>query len=102
MNYYGYQQPTYGGMPQMGGPMMPPPGNMYPPQGQVYGPPQGQVFGPPMHGGFGGIAPNAYCMRCGGSGYRVNRKGKSKKCKCIKEQEKRMGKYYGHSSSDSD
>ena len=94
MNYYGYQQPAYGGMPQMGGPMMPPPGNMYHPQGQAYG--------PPMPGGFGGMAPNAYCMRCGGTGYRVSRKGKSKKCKCIKEQEKRMGKYYGYSSSDSD
>ena len=99
MNYYGYQQPayqqpTFGGMPQMVGPMMSQPGNMYHPQGQVYG--------PPMQGGFGGMAPNRLCMRCEGSGFRVSKKGKTKKCKCIKEQEKRMGKYYGYGSSDSD
>ena len=93
MNYYGYQQPSYGGIPPMGPPMMPPSGYM---------PPQRQAFGPPMQGGFGGIGPNSYCMKCGGSGYRVNKKGKTKKCKCIKQQEKRMGKYYGYDSSDSD
>ena len=93
MSYYGYQQPSYGGFQPMGGPIMPPPRNMYP---------QGQAYGPPIQGGLGGIGPNSYCMKCGGSGYRVSRKGKTKKCKCIKQQEKRMGKYYGYSSSDSD
>ena len=88
MSYYGYQQPSYGGMPQMGGPMMPP---------LAYS--QGPAYGAPMQGGFGGMGP---CMRCGGSGFRVSRKGKTKKCKCVKEQEKRMGNYYGYSSSDSD
>ena len=94
MSYFG-QQPYYGGMPPIGGQMYPH-GQMYPP-----GPP-GPSYGSPYQPGFGGVAPNAYCMRCQGSGYRMSRKGKTKKCKCIKEQEKRMGKYMGYSSSDSD
>ena len=90
MNYYGYQQPSYGGNPQMGGmggPMM----GLY-----------GQMNPPGYPSGGYGMAPSTYCMRCQGTGYRVSKKGKTKKCKCIKEQEKRMGKYYGYSSSDSD
>ena len=101
MDYYGYQQPSYGGNPQMGGiggPMMAPYGQMHP-QGQIY-PPGG--YGQAFQGGYQGMAPNTYCMKCQGTGYRVSKKGKTKKCKCIKEQEKRMGKYYGYSSSDSD
>ena len=38
MNFYGYQQPSYGGMPHMGsmgGPTIPSYGAMYP-QGQIY------------------------------------------------------------------
>ena len=93
MDYYGYQQPGYGGMPPMG-----------PMGGASYG---GPMMGPQAYpqggyGGFNGINPNPYCMRCRGSGYRVKRNGKTKRCKCIKEQEKRMGKAYGYSSSDSD
>jgi hypothetical protein len=98
MDYYGYQQPGYGGMPPMGpmggaaygGPMMGPPA--YPQGG----------YGVPYQAGFNGVNPNPYCMKCRGSGYRVKRNGKTKRCKCIKEQEKRMGRAYGFSSSDSD
>ena len=104
MNYQGYQQPYYGGMPPMGGGMMPPQGPMYQ-NGPGFA--QGQPFthggyGAPFQGGFGGLSPNAYCPHCRGSGYRMKRNGKTKKCKCIKQQEKMMGKYYGNSSSDSD
>ena len=95
MSYYGFQQPGYGGMPP---PMIPPQGQMYQ-QGPTY--PQGG-YGNPYQGGLGGMAPNLNCMYCRGSGYRMSRKGKTKKCKCIKQQEKMMGKYYGYSSSDSD
>ena len=98
MNYYVYQQPGYGGMPpmgQMGGaaygqPMMAP---------QAY--PQGG-YGGAHQGGFNGMNPNPYCMMCRGSGYRVKKNGKTKTCKCIKEQKKAMGRAYGYSSSDSD
>ena len=105
MNCYG-QQPGYGyggGMPPMG-PMggVPPMGGGYgapmmPPSGQFY--PQGG-YGGPMQG-FGGFNPNPYCPRCGGTGYRMKR-GRNKRCKCIKEQAKRMGRRYDFSSSDSD
>ena len=103
MDYYGYQQPGYGGMPPMG-----------PMGGAAYGGPMGgAAYGGPMmgpqggyggayQGGFSGVNPNPYCMKCRGSGYRVKRNGKTKRCKCIKEQEKRMGRAYGFSSSDSD
>ena len=106
MSYYGYDQPGYGygdgGMPPMGG--YPPMGGGYgqplmmPPSGQVY-PPQGG-YGQPMQG-FGGFNPVAYCPKCGGTGYRM-KKGRNKRCKCIKEQAKRMGRRYDFSSSDSD
>ena len=97
MNYYGYQPPRYGGMPPMqpmggaayGGPMM----------GPTY--PQGG-YGGVYQGGFNGMNPNPHCMMCGGSGYRVKRSGKTKRCKCIKQQCKAMGRAYGYSSSDSD
>ena len=95
MNYYGYQPTGYGGMPHRGGPMTQNPGYVNP-QMQIH--PQ---YGFPPQNNFGGFAPNSYCMKCGGSGYRVKKNGKTKKCKCIKDQEKRMGKYYGNSSSDS-
>ena len=92
MNYYGYQQP-YGGSPYMGGQY----GQPIPPA-QPYG-----QMGQMGYNQFQGAVPNyGGCMKCGGSGYRISRKGKTKKCKCIKEQEKRMGNYYGYSSSDSD
>ena len=104
MDYYGYQQPGYGGMPPMA-----PMGQMGPMGGAAYG---GPMMGPQVYpqggyggayqGGFNGINPNPYCMKCRGSGYRVKRNGKTKRCKCIKEQEKRMGRAYGFSSSDSD
>ena len=102
MDYYGYQQPGYGGMPPMGGAAY---GGMPPMGGAAYGGPmmgpQGG-YGGAYQGGFGGVNPNPYCMKCRGSGYRVKRNGKTKRCKCIKEQEKRMGRAYGFSSSDSD
>ena len=99
MNYYGYQQPTYGGFPHMGQPMIPTMGApMMPPTGNMYQ--QGQAYGPPMQGGYGGIG--SYCNKCGGTGYRIKKNGMTKQCKCIKKQEKKMGKYYGYSSSDSD
>ena len=92
MNYYGYQHQGYniGGFPPIG---MSEPG---------YGYPQGQYVGVPGPANFGGIVPNVYCQKCGGSGYRIKKNGQTKKCKCIKEQEKRMGKYFGNFSSDSD
>ena len=103
MNYAYHQH----GMPMPMDPYMgqPPQSQMYP-SGQVY--PQGPInpiggYGAPYQGGLGGgIAPMYNCMKCGGSGYRISRKGKTKKCKCIKQQEKRLGKCYGYSSSDSD
>jgi len=103
MNYYNYQQT---GMPPMAPSMSPYPQQVYP-QGQMQ-PPGGMYpypaagYGAPYQPGYGGVPPNAYCAKCGGSGYRVNKKGKTKPCKCIKKQEKRMGKYYGYNSSDSD
>ncbi len=99
MDYYGYQQPGYGGMPPMG-----PMGGAAPYGGPMMGPqayPQAG-YGGAFQGGFNGMNPNPYCMMCRGSGYRVKRNGKTKRCKCIKEQEKRMGKAFGYSSSDSD
>ena len=103
---YGYQQPGfnsgtgmpltggYGYQPQMGGAY-----NM-PPMAQPGVYPQQPVFGAPMQG-FGGFNPVAYCQRCGGTGYRM-KKGRSKRCKCIKEQAKRMGRRHDFSSSSSD
>ena len=106
---YGYGQPGYGyggGMPPMGQP-----------GGYGYQQPMGGGFGaPPMMGqpglyqqpgfggpmqGFGGFSPVAYCPRCGGTGYRM-KKGRTKRCKCIKEQAKRMGRRRDFSSSSSD
>ena len=98
MDYYGYQQPGYGGMP----PMQPMGGAGY--RGPMMGPqayPQGG-YGGVYQGGFNEISPNSYCMKCQGSGYRVKRSGKTKRCKCIKQQEKMMGRAFGYSSSDSD
>ena len=104
MNYYGIQYPGYGyneGIPPAGNyqqmdygygqpPRMPPTG---------FAPPQGG-YGMPVQG-FGGFNPMPYCHKCGGTGYRM-KKGKNKRCKCIKEQAKRMGRRYDFSSSDSD
>ena len=99
MNYYGNQYPGYGyneGVPPMGNygygqPQMMPPTGFVPPQGG---------YGMPTQG-FGGFNPMPYCPRCGGTGYRM-KKGRNKRCKCIKEQAKRFGKRYDFSSSDSD
>ena len=85
---YGYQQPmggAYGAPPMMGQP------GLYQPQ---------PGFGGPM-AGFGGFSPVAYCPRCGGTGYRM-KKGRTKRCKCIKEQAKRMGRRCDFSISSSD
>ena len=113
---YGYQQPGYGyggGMPPMGHQMGPPMGGGYqqpPMTGGAYGappmmPPSGQYYGQGGYGqpmqGFGGFSPVQYCPRCGGTGYRM-KKGRTKRCKCIKEQAKRMGRRRDFSSSSSD
>ena len=111
---YGYQQPGYGyggGMPPMG---QPPMGGGYgyqqpPPMHGGYGAPPmmppGGGYGQPRYGmpmqGFGGFNPMAGCPRCGGTGYRW-KKGRNKRCKCIKEQAKRMGRRRDFSSSSSD
>ena len=118
---YGYQQPGYGyGQPPMGGGYGQPPmhggygqppmgGYGQPPMAGGYGapgmmPPSGgfgqPVYGAPMQG-FGGFSPIAHCPRCGGTGYRW-KKGRNKRCKCIKEQAKRMGRRRDFSSSSSD
>ena len=97
MNYYGYGQPGYNpGAPPMNnyGYGQPP---MMPPTGGFGMPPQGG-FG--MQG-FGGFNPMPFCHKCGGTGYRF-KKGRNKRCKCIKEQAKRMGRRFDFSSSDSD
>ena len=111
---YGYQQPGYGyggGMPPMG---QPPMGGGYgyqqPPMAGGYGAPpmmppgggygQQPGYGMPMQG-FGGFNQIAHCPRCGGTGYRW-KKGRNKRCKCIKEQAKRMGRRRDFSSSSSD
>ena len=100
---YGYGQPGYGVPPQQMNygygqpPMMPPGGYGMPPPGG-YGMPPSGGYGMP---GFGGFNPVPYCPKCGGTGYRY-KKGRSKRCKCIKEQAKRMGRRYDFSSSDSD
>ena len=98
MNYYGYGQPGYGYNEGI------PPINNYQQMNYGYGqppimPPSGG-YGMPMQG-FGGFNPVPYCPKCGGTGYRM-KKGRSKRCKCIKEQAKRMGRRYDFSSSDSD
>ena len=93
--YYGYQQPGYGS-PYMGGPHMPPPQQQYYPQGPAPYAPYGGQMGY-NQGGYG----MGVCPKCGGTGYRMSKKGKTKMCKCVKKQQKQMGNYYGY-SSDSD
>ena len=88
MGGYGYQQPMHGGYGAP--PMMPQPGQYHPQPG----------YGAPMQG-FGGFSPVSYCQRCGGTGYRW-KKGRNKRCKCIKDQAKRMGRRRDFSSSSSD
>ena len=108
---YGYQQPGYGydyggGMPPMGQTMG---GYQQPMQGLYGAPPMipqtGQFYPQPSYGapmqGFGGFSPVQYCPKCRGTGYRM-KKGKTKRCKCIKEQAKRMGRRRDFSSSSSD
>ncbi len=89
MSYYGYPQQNYG---------MPPMGQGFPPGGMMnpYGPPHqayppGGMMNP--YGGVPGLNPNPYCQFCRGTGTRIKRNGKTKKCKCIKEAAKRMGQY---------
>ena len=113
MNYgygqpsYGYEQPGYGygaGIPPMSSGYGQHQSPIIPPQGQFYQPSQGQ-YGPQMYGapmqGFGGYNPVVGCPKCGGTGYRW-KKGRNKRCKCIKEQAKRMGRRRDFSSSSSD
>ena len=104
MNYYGNENPGYGyngAIPPMsnyqqmdygyGQPPMMPQSGFVPPQGR---------YGVPTQG-FGGFNPMPYCPKCGGTGYRM-KKGRSKRCKCIKEQAKRIERRYDFTSSDSD
>ena len=84
MSYYGYPQGGYE-MPYNGVPPM----SQYP-QANPYGQYPNQYPGGAVPGLTG-------CMRCNGTGYRMSKKGKIKRCKCMKYQGQ-----YGYGSSDSD
>ena len=53
---------------------------------------------PGLDGQILGVNPDPYCKHCQGTGYRVKKSGKVKRCKCIKEQLKKLKKLYDLSS----